>query len=243
MHMAKHALLFAFLLLGLQIAGCSGSDNANQASAGEEVAVFSKGTALKASFTDSRVDGMKGVAENGQLRLFIDDKTGTIAVLNKLSGEIYHSNPLDSDADSTATGVNKALLTSQLKIDYYNSFGQINSINTFTDSVAYEQINSELIPNGVKVTYQFGKAVRSAADLPLMLSVDRFKELSDKLDKTGQRTMRIAYTEDSEKSAYVRNDKALVGIQLQRAFQAFEDLNYTEEDLERDMADMNFTQE
>jgi hypothetical protein len=244
MPMAKHALLFAFLLLGLLIAGCSGSDNANQANDGEAVAtVFTKGSALKASFTDSRVAGMKGIAENGQLRLFMDDETGAIAVLNTLSGDIYRSNPLDGEADSTATGVNKALLASQLKLDYYNSFGQTNSINTFTDSVAYEQISSELIPNGVRVTYQFGKAARSAADLPLMLSADRFNELSGKLDKNGQRSLRIAYREDAEKAAYVRNDKALVGIQLERAFKAFEDLEYSQEDLERDMAEMNFTQE
>ncbi|CAM4223815.1 hypothetical protein FHS16_000486 [Paenibacillus endophyticus] len=244
MHTTKKALLLSFLILGLLIAGCSGSDKANPADGSEELATaFTNDSTLKASFTDNRVAGMKGIAQNGQLRLFIDDVTGAIAVLNQTNGVIYRSNPLESDSDSLATGVNKALLTSQLKIDYYNSFGQMNSINSYSDSAAYDQIKLESIPNGARVTYQFGKAERTALDLPLMLSVNRFKELSGKLDKTGQRALRIAYTENAEKAAYARNDKALVGLQLERAFKAFDDLGYSDEDLKRDMAEMSFTQE
>ncbi|HTG71974.1 MAG TPA: DUF5696 domain-containing protein [Candidatus Udaeobacter sp.] len=244
MRMARNTLMSAFLLAGLLIAGCSGTAGTNQADEGEQLAAaFTQGKALKASFTDSRVAGMKGIAENDRLRLLIDDQTGAIAVLNKQSGEIWRSNPQGGDADPIATGVNKGLLASQLKLDYYNSFGQINSINTFLESVAYKQIKIETIPNGVKVSYQFGRAEKTALDLPLMLSVARFEELSGKLDKTGQRALRIAYTEDPEKSAYVRNDQALNGLQLERAFKAFEDAGYTDEDLEKDMAELNFTQE
>ncbi|WP_337102684.1 DUF5696 domain-containing protein [Paenibacillus sp. YIM B09110] len=244
MRMAKNAILSAFLAAGLLVAGCSGAGNANQADEEQQLeAAFEQGKTLNASFTDTRIAGMKGIAENERLRLFINDETGAIAVLDQSNGEIWHSNPLEAEADTIATGVNKGLLSSQLRIDYYNSFGQVSSINTFLDSVAYKQVRYESIESGVKVTYKFGKAEKTAMDLPLMLSISRFEQLSGKLDKAGQRALRIGYTENDEKTAYVRNDQALNGLQLERAFKAFEDAGYTPEDLEKDMAELNFTQE
>lgn len=244
MRMARNAVLSAVLAAGLLVAGCSGAGNANQTNDEQQLeAAFEQGKALNASFTDSRIAGMKGIAENDLLRLFINDETGAIAVLNKSSGEIWHSNPLEAEADPIATGVNKGLLSSQLKIDYYNSFGQVNSINTFLDSVAYKQVKYKAIDSGVKVTYKFGKAEKTAMDLPLMLSAARLEELSGKLDKAGQRALRIGYKEDQGKGVYVRNDQALNGLQLERAFKAFENAGYTEEDLQKDMAELNYTQE
>jgi Family of unknown function (DUF5696) len=246
MSMTRKALLFACLLVTIVFAGCSNSnsteetDNSEQTEAEE---AFSQGKALKASFMEEDVPGMKGVAENDHLQLFVDDQTGAIAVHNKLSGEIWHSNPPDRDTDSLATGVNKDLLSSQMQIDFYNNVGQINSVNTFADSIAHEQLHFEAIQNGVRVTYQFGKAEKTAADLPVMLSVTRYKELASKLDKSGQRALMIAYTENTEKSVYERNDGALNGLQLKRVLQAFEEAGYTEEDFRQDMAELNFEQE
>lgn len=244
MHKARNVLWLPVLLAGITLAGCAGSNavssGANDAPAAVE---FTKGQPLKAAFTDTRAAGMKGAAENEQLRLFVDEKTGAIAVINKLTGEIWYSNPPEQDTDPLASGVNKANLSSQLKIDYYNNFGQLNSINTFTDSVSHKQIKFEPISNGVRVTYQFGTAVKSAADLPMMLSSERVEAMLGKLDKTGQRALKIAYKEDPDKKVYVRNDSALNGLQLDRAFRAFDDAGYTEEDLAKDMEELHFTQE
>jgi len=244
MSMARHRLLIAIMLVAVALAGCSGSEPAGQAEENElPAAAFAPGAALSASFTDASVSGMKGVAETEQLQLFADDQTGAIAVRHKRSGEIWHSNPPERDSDPLATGTNKGLLSSQLKIDYYNSFGQIQSINSHSDSVAFKQVKYEPIDGGIRVTYQFGTAKKSAQDLPLMLSAERFAEVSGKLDKSGQRALMIAYKEDSDTGAYTRNDSALNGLQLDRALQAFEDAGYTEEDLQADMAELNFTQE
>lgn len=244
MRKARNALWLPVLLAGVALAGCSGS-NAVHSGAGDAPAAieFTKGQPVKAAFTDARAAGMKGVAENERLRLFVDEQTGVIAVLNKQSGEMWYSNPPERDKDALASGVNKGILSSQLKIDYYNNFGQVNSINTFTDSVSHKQIKFEPIPSGVRVTYQFGTAVKSAADLPMMLSSERIEAMLGKLDKTGQRALKIAYKEDPDKKVYVRNDSALNGLQLDRAFKAFEDAGYTEEDLMKDMEELQFTQE
>ena len=244
MRMARHGLLIAILLVAAALAGCSGGSPAGQAEEnGLPAAAFASGAALSASFTDASVSGMKGVAETEQLQLFADDQTGAIAVRHKRSGEVWHSNPPERDSDPLAAGTNKGLLSSQLKIDYYNSFGQIQSINSHSDSVAFKQVQFEPIDGGIRVTYQFGTARKSAEDLPLMLSAARFEELSGKLDKTGQRALMIAYKKAADADTYARNDSALNGLQLDRALKALGDAGYTDEELQADMAELNFTQE
>ena len=242
--MVRTPLIMACIMALIALAGCSGSPAGGRT---DEIAMtpeaFTPGAPLQASFTDARLPGMKGIAESEYLQLFVDDRTGAIAVRDKRNGEIWHSNPPERDADPLAAGVNKDLLSAQLKIDYYNRFGQLQSINSFTDSAVHQQVRFEPIEGGVRATWQFGTAEKTAADLPLMLSEARFEELSGKLDRTGQRALMIAYTKDPEKSVYVRNDSALSGLQLARALKAFADAGYTEEDLQRDMEELHFQQE
>ncbi|SDY92091.1 hypothetical protein SAMN05421736_104197 [Evansella caseinilytica] len=236
--------LLTLFLVTIIVPGCSDNTVSDGISEKDITEIeMTQTVPLQASFTDSRLEGMKGIVENDQLQLFIDEETAGIAVHHKASGDIWYSNPPGREEDQIATGVNKDLLSSQMQLQFYNYFGQSSSINSYSDSVVHEQYQMEMIPNGLRVVYQFGKAERTSADLPLMLSKERFEELSGRLDKTGQRALLIAYTENSETEIYERNDSALQGLQLERAFAAFEDAGYTEEDLERDMTELNFTQE
>ncbi|WP_435164383.1 DUF5696 domain-containing protein [Paenibacillus glycanilyticus] len=243
MNKARMALLTACCLVGILLAGCSDSASGKQAGEADQAAMtFTQGKALSASFTDPLFTDMKGVAENDQLRLFADDQTGAIAILNKQSGEVWRSNPPGSSEDAIAAGVNKDLLSSQIKLDFYNDFGQLNSINSYTDSVVNKQISMEKLPNGLSVTYQFGKVEKTLEDMPKMMSKERFDAANKKLDKTGQRALKIAYKENKEQTAYERNDSALNGLQLDRALKALEAAGYTEEDLKKDMEELHFTQ-
>src|SRR5690606_27192715 len=99
------------------------------------------------------------------------------------------------------------------------------------------------IENGIAVTYKFGTDVRSAEDLPLRLSKERFDELTAQMDKTGQRALMIVYKEDKIEGHYDRNDGALQGLQLTRALDAFDAIGYTAEDLMLDAQEHNSTQE
>ncbi len=228
-----------FLLIG-----CSTSASKEQkGSEAESIEPFEQGQVFLSKFTDEKVAGMKGVIENENLQLFIDDKNGNIAIHHKKTGKVWYSNPPERANDAIATGVNKSLLSAQMQIDFYNRFNQLNSVNTFSDSVANEQIRVEEVNDGIRVTYRFGKTEKSVEDLPLMLSKDRYEELNNKLDKNGQRSLMIAYKENKETNVYERNDSALNGMQLEKALQAFEDAGYTEEHLQEDMAELNFTQE
>lgn len=227
------------------IAGCTSNSNSdeNGVSTIEAVAeTLESAKPISASFSNASVPGMKGVIENEQLQLFINDENGEIALYHKKSGKVLYSNPIERENDAIASGVNKDLLSAQLKIDYYNSYGQLNSINSYSDAVTNKQLSVETIDNGVAVTYQFGKDVKSSEDLPQKLSKNRFEELTGQMDKTGQRALLIAYKENKETGTYERNDSALQGLQLERAIQAFESIGYTEEDLMQDAQENNFTQ-
>ncbi len=245
MNMASRlALLAACVLTALLMAGCSDTEQAPEGETAEYIASsFEKGSPIAAKFTDNRADGMKGVAESEKLKLFVDDVSGAIAVLDKTSGELWRSSPLDRENDTVAAGVNKDVLSSQLKLEFYNSFGQLNSVNSYTDSAAYGQISAELIPDGVQVSYMFGTSKKTMDDLPMMVQKERFEEkLLSKLDNTGQRALKIVYAEDKEKGVYIRSDGALKGLQLDRALKAFEDAGYTEEDLLFDIEENNLSQ-
>lgn len=198
---------------------------------------------LLESFEDQRLEKMKGIAENEHLQLFVEEETASLAIVNKASGEIWYSNPPEREQDPIASGVNADLLSSQLQMQFLNQFGQASTINTFSDSITHEQYRIEEIPDGVRVVYQFGQAEQTAGDLPVMLSEERFQDLTGKLDSTGERALIIAYTQNKDTGIYERNDSALNGLQLQRAIEAFEETGYSEEDLEQDMAELGFSQD
>lgn len=236
--------LLALFLVTILIAGCSDDSTSDELDEADlsDVEVTQE-EPLQSAFVDSRLEGMIGITENDNLQLFVDKETASIAVVNKTNDSIWYSNPPERENDPIASGVNSDILSSQMQISFYNSFGQRSNMNSHSDSTVYEQFNIEPIENGFKVQYQFGRNERSASDLPLMLSEERFEELSSRLDSTGQRALMIGYRQDAETGIYDRNDGALSGMQLERAFQAFEDAGYTEEDLAQDMAELNFSQE
>lgn len=240
---SKNVLIGICIVCSLLLSSCSGTNSADQVSGSvSEAKSFELGQSLTASFTDAHLLNMKGVAENDVLRLFIDDGSGTVAVIHKASGEIWYSNPPEREADPLAAGVNKSELSAQLKIQYYNSFGQVNAVNSYTDAAMHKQIGFEKIENGVRVNYQFGTNAKSADDMPQKISKVRYDALLSKIDKTGQRALMLVYTEDSDNGVYVRNDGALKGLQLERAIKAFEDAGYTEEELAIDIQENNLQQ-
>lgn len=237
--------LLTLFIATLIISGCSkpnpSDDNLNEEDLSElEV---EQTEALDAAFSDNRLDGMLGIVENEFLQLYVDEATASIAVVNKKNDEIWYSNPPDKEKDPIASGVNSDYLSAQMNLSFFNRLGQKSSMNSYSDSIVHQQFSIHPLENGIRVKYQFGSTARSAKDLPLMLSATRFTELSGKLDSTGQRALLIGYIENPETGIYERNDGALTGMQLERTFTAFEDAGYTEEDLEKDMAELNFTQE
>ncbi len=229
----------ALLAAGLLLSGCQ---NAPQNAAGSaDVSQWPELPAaqrLKSSFTDKRLPGMVGLAESPALRLYVNEETAEIAVVAKDGDTIWRSNPEDRAKDALASGVNKDMLSAQTRLSFYNAAGQSSSVNSYTDSAAHDQIRYEKLPQGVRVHYQFGSEEASIDDLPAKISKERFEtKLLAAMDKAGQRALKIGYAEDKDAGVYVRIDKAMQGIQLSRALEAFASAGYTEEDLKQDNAE------
>lgn len=202
------------------------------------------GEKLRSAFSDARIPGMIGVARNDALQLLINEETAEIAVIHSQSGQIWRSNPADREKDGIAAGINKDLLSSQSRLSFFNSSGQSSMVNSYTDSVRHKQVSYETMPNGVRVHYQFGSTERSIEDLPVKISKERFEQyVLSKLDKSGERALKVGYAEDKNEGVYNRIDKAMQGLQLTRALKAFEDAGYTEEDLALDHAEYGIDQE
>lgn len=198
---------------------------------------------IQAAFTSSLLPDMKGIVENDNLQLYINEETAEIAVLDKRSGNIWRSNPADRDSDPIASGEKKDLLSAQLIVDFNNEFGQLNQTNSYVDSVAHEQVDYELLPDGIKIYYKFGTVKKTLEDLPKYISKERFEEriLNKTDDKTLLRALRFAYREDKDEGVYVRND-GLSGALLNRTIEAFELAGYTEEDIAHDFQEHGLSQ-
>ncbi|MGE5613525.1 MAG: DUF5696 domain-containing protein [Bacillota bacterium] len=243
MKISRTTLFCVILIHALLVAGCSGPANKAAGDDQQTKFVLPEGENMTASFTDSRLPGMKGVAENEKLKLFINEQTGEIAVINKADNEIFRSNPAERDSDPIASGVNKDLLSAQAALFFYNIYGQISSVNTCTDSAAYKQLAFRTLPGGVSVSYLLGTVEKTIDDMPKMISKKRFEQrLLSKVNKAQKKALSIAYREDKETGLYKRND-GLKGLQLKRALEAFEAAGYTTEDLAHDIAENNLDQE
>lgn len=237
-------LVFGLLLGGCQTASMPEARMSANSDEPAEVPALPPGEKLASSFNDTRLPGMIGLAQNEALQLFIQEETAEIAVIHKQSGQIWRSNPEERNLDTLAAGINKDLLSSQAKLSFYNSLGQSGSVNSYTDSVAHQQISYEALPNGVRVNYQFGSNESSIEDLPVKISKERFEQkLLAALDKAGQRALKVGYAEDKDEGIYIRIDKAMQGLQLTRALKAFETAGYTPEDLQLDNAEHGIEQE
>ena len=59
--------------------------------------------------------------ENDNLKLYVNTESGEIALVDKRTGEITYSNPVDADADGIANETNKNYMKSQIVLDYFNT--------------------------------------------------------------------------------------------------------------------------
>ncbi|WP_145330740.1 DUF5696 domain-containing protein [Paenibacillus xylanexedens] len=237
-------LVSSLLLSGCQFSPSTAARETAADVSQVEIPSLPPGEKLKSAFSDARIPGMIGVARNNALQLLINEETAEIAVIHSKSGQIWRSNPEEREKDGIAAGINKDLLSSQSRLSFFNSSGQSSMVNSYTDSVRHKQVSYEALPNGVRVHYQFGNTERSVEDLPVKISKERFEQyVLAKLDKSGERALKVGYAEDKDEGVYNRIDKAMQGLQLTRALKAFEDAGYTEEDLAKDHAEHGIEQE
>lgn len=95
------------------------------------------------------------VAENESFQLLARED-GKIAVVNKHTGVIWHSNPLEKDPK--AVGINMTNMNSQLYITYASEGGKTLTKNSTTDCVNKKWLTWEGVENGIRYLYDFQAA-------------------------------------------------------------------------------------
>lgn len=211
-----YILLVMMLGLCLMTMNLSGQVQAQEADVLEEI----------------EAQGKSIVAENETLILAIDERNYSVAIANKENGSIWLSNPVDPNVDEIATGVSKDKLSSQLSLSYINLAGQVATMNSYTDSVEYDQVVTELTDNGIKVTYTLGEEI-SGYLIPDIISSERFQMFLDQMGEDERRAVEDIYREDEEGGLFLLRTGTAVFIQ-EEAQEYFANAGYTVEDYHAD---------
>jgi len=133
---------------------------------------------LRMSYTAYAADpkGYEVMAESERLALLVNKSTTEIAVRDKLTGEIWYSNPPSAKQEKY-----------QLNIVYYDPEDKRKRYDSYKDSIQHGQFEIEPIENGVAITYTLGLVWKEDDFIPLSISQERFQSMIlDKLDKSDQ---------------------------------------------------------
>lgn len=107
---------------------------------------------------------MEKVAENDKLQLYKNEKEGTIALIDKKSGQRWFSNPVDLET-SNAKKSQKQELASGMTLIYGEPYNRATTTQT---SKGKGKFKMEDITNGVRITYTFdGPGITIPVELTL----------------------------------------------------------------------------
>lgn len=135
------------------------------------------------------LQGYEQVAHNEQLKLYINPETGEIAVYHLSNDQIWYSNPPNRDSEEkVARGKSKERLGSQLVLNYFTQVGAEITIDSYNDSVIYEQLDITPIEQGVRVDFTLGEEWSQDSFIPNVMTEERFEtEILSKITDPNQR--------------------------------------------------------
>ncbi len=183
--------------------------------------------------TDPAVKNMQIAATNDTLELFINPTTTEIAVEDKRTGSIWYSNP----QGRSSSGNSADLLSSQMRVAYYNESRQEVFYTSYSDSVGKKQFKVQSIDNGVKVTYTLGTLSSLTDTIPKYISKERFEKLLAKIkDPDNQDAVDSSYIKDTNNSDRMEflESASNSDINMKRVLAGFKEAGYTSEDLAED---------
>jgi len=127
--------------------------------------------------TSNNLEKMSGVAENSELKLYLDEDTLELAVKTKKTGDIWYSNPADRDRkEQVLRGSSRDILKSQFIIHYYDRLERRRRMNNYVDSIENDQYELSKIDNGIRITYTLGDIWTDESYLPSLIDKEQFEE-------------------------------------------------------------------
>ena len=118
----------------------------------------------------------------GDLQMYVDTRTGEVAVRNTKTGQIVTSNPYDVATVNDQTDIKLSTIKNELLSQVFISFEDIangnisREMNSFADCAQYGQINVKNIKNGLRVEYTLGKMATKKL-LPLWIEASRLESM------------------------------------------------------------------
>ncbi|MCR5585330.1 MAG: hypothetical protein K6F63_07875 [Lachnospiraceae bacterium] len=204
---------------------------------------------------------MTKVAENDSLALYFNEKDTGIAVLNKESGDVFFSNPQDTDNDKIASAFQKKQLKAQIFLRYFNENVQEGNMDNYNDSIAEGQFEVEKLDDGLKITYSMGEGAVKLL-LPGVISVERMESFAANLDSSKSKKLLRNYTKYDLETMKESDKKEILetypGLETHPIYvlkaatkdyikeelsQYLESVGYTWEDYEFDLTDNGYTSE
>ncbi len=205
-------------------------------------------------------EGMKLVAENQDLAMFVNQATSEMAVLDKDAEEWWYSGPSGTEtAASGAANKSKAIL----QIEYYDMHDMVGVLDSYTASVKEKNFGYEFIENGIRMIFQIGKVDVTKEMLPAVVGKEKFesrilpnlsgeeKELVEKyyvLDKLSEMENSVVadiyreqYTTIDETAEYYFLDSSTPKFKLEPLYFAlYETAGYSAEDVAEDNKEVGY---
>ena len=182
-------------------------------------------------------EGFVTAADNGFLRLLVNEETLAMRVEDLTHGAVYETKAMEGKNGNKTTKNNQK---SDVRVYYVvNEFvGTTASMDSYSMSVEYGNYELEYLENGVEIHYTIGDKTITMDDLPKMVPLEKYYSMllpnwADKDDKAFREFYRV-YRD----TMWVRTDDGNIGkVKLNNLYTLFyEKGTYTREDLEEDNA-------
>ena len=150
------------------------------------------------------------VLENNKIRFELNPRTTQFTVLQKNTGHVWNSNPVDADSDPIALAKEKNNMKAPFILKYSTINGSDDFYDFYSNSVKRNFYSVEKKGNEVIVNYTIGQMEREYT-FPLMMYQDELEEYQSKFTTSQNRTMLRLYKKyeyesmrnESEKQEYL----------------------------------------
>lgn len=137
--------------------------------------------------------GFSKALGNAEANLFFNESTGEIALQDKITQQVWFSNPKDADSETQVEGSAKKRLTAQITVEYTDTKGRQGKMDSNNDCITYGKMSHSIQNDVLEVTYQLGKTTITLGDVPQQISKTRFDQFTKKLSKTDLADLKEQY--------------------------------------------------
>jgi hypothetical protein len=201
--------------------------------------VFEVGTPFSGANDPAAPSGMVRAADSGALKLFVNPETAEAAVLDTRTGIMTYTNPPDAEEDPIARSpVNRAILKSQIIVEYYDGNRRPGDMNSYDKSTALGQFEIESLANGFRVTYTIGDMSYKYGLVPLYITEERLDYFTGRMEDRTASRVKSRYVESDEAPGFLELHESTrnLAVTIEEFTELFRDAGYTEDDLYADLS-------